>query len=148
MAVDSPNREKRPLVKSSAGHFDSVADLIDVSRPVEVYRNLHKKCWSVRQRGKVLLHTDYITLKDCNFVVNEKGRQKVLETKRKNVHAFIRGYLIHPSKTAFHKEGVEFTVITYNPYHNDNFLSNGEDTESADFVDMAYGMDILANNAR
>jgi len=148
MATNTTPRAKRPFVKSGAGHFDNVADLIDVSRPVEVYRNLHQKCWSVRQRGKVVLHTDYITLKDCNFVVLENGRQKVLETKHKNIHAFVRGYLIHPSESCFNKPCVEYGDLTYNPYKMDSFHSNGEPVQSADFVDMCYGWDIFVNNAR
>ena len=139
---------KRPFVASGVGHYDNVADLIDVARPVEVYRNLHKNCWSIRQRGKVVLHTDYIVLKDCNFVVHEKGRQKVLATKRKNVHAFVRGYVIHPSQSAFHQENVEYTDLTYNPYKMDSFQSDGKPVKSADFVDMYHGMDTFVNNAR
>ena len=32
--------------------FDKMFALIDADKPVEVYKNLHKDCWSVRQGGK------------------------------------------------------------------------------------------------
>ena len=31
--------------------FDKMFALIDADKPVEVYKNLHKDCWSVRQGG-------------------------------------------------------------------------------------------------
>ena len=30
---------------------------LDKNKKVEVYFNLHKKCWSVRQAGKPVVHT-------------------------------------------------------------------------------------------
>ena len=50
--------------------------VFDINKPVEVYRNLHKNCWSVRQDGKVLFHTEYICLRDVKFVVQPAGREK------------------------------------------------------------------------
>ena len=32
---------------------------IDKNKKVEVYFNLHKKCWSVRQSGRPVIHTDF-----------------------------------------------------------------------------------------
>ena len=65
------------------------------SEPMRVYRNLHKKCWSVQQkqkgRWKVVAHAESITLLDCVFRVSEAGRQRVLRESRKNVHAYIQG---------------------------------------------------------
>ena len=93
---------------------------IDTSRKVFVYKNLHKDCWSVKQDGLVKAHTHDLEMWDCAFQVNAKGRAKVLEEKRKNVHAGIKGYL-----DDFH--GVDFdvifvTAVTYNPYKYDSFV--------------------------
>ena len=63
---------------------------IDYSKPVKVYKNLHKDCWSIQQNGLVKAHSDEINLFDCKFLVNEKDRQRVIKTNRKNVHAFVR----------------------------------------------------------
>ena len=69
---------------------------IKKNRPVYVYKNLHKDCWSIKQHGLVKAHIpkDHaIGLWDCYFHVDAKGREKVLREKRKNVHAFVKGYL-------------------------------------------------------
>lgn len=61
--------------------------------PVEVYRNLHRGGYSVRQNGRVIGHTNELILMDAEFVVQEGGRQRVLRTGVKNVHAWVRGYV-------------------------------------------------------
>ena len=66
---------------------------IDLKRPVFVYKNLHKDCWSVKQDGLTKAHTNEINMWDCKFQVNAKGRQRVLNEQRKNVHAGIKGYI-------------------------------------------------------
>ena len=68
---------------------------INPAKPVFVYKNLHKDCWSVKQDGLVKLHTNDITLYDCEFKVSKVGRDRVLKEKRKNVHAGVRGYIEH-----------------------------------------------------
>ncbi len=92
----------------------------------EIYRNLHKKCFSVRQRGRVVGHlmddpTEHVLLKDVKFAVQPAGRRKVLREKRKNVHAFVRGDMVSlPSYT--HLGLNQFTnEVTYNPYHYSTF---------------------------
>lgn len=63
---------------------------------VEVYRNLNRKGvqYSIRQNGLVVGHTDFVDLKECYFIVQEAGRQRALRTGRRNVHAFVTGYLV------------------------------------------------------
>ena len=94
---------------------------IDYSKKVFVYKNLHKDCWSIKQDGLVKAHTEEVRMWDCAFQVNAKGRAKVLEEKRKNVHAGIKGYL-----DDFH--GVDPAdlgkEVTYNPYKYDSFVDN------------------------
>ena len=95
---------------------------IDTSRKVFVYKNLHKDCWSVKQDGLVKAHTKSINLWDCSFRVNAKGRAKVLEEKRKNVHAGIVGYIDE------NEMAMTFgTAVTYNPYKYSTFVE--KDTE-------------------
>ena len=65
---------------------------IDPNKKIEVYFNLHKKIWSVRQSGRVVLHTNYIQVKNPQYVVSQKGNERVRREKKKNVHAFVRGY--------------------------------------------------------
>ena len=60
------------------------------SERVEVYRNLHKNCFSVRaltgeNKGKVIDHVQEITLKDVKFAVQPAGRKSVLKEKQKKI---------------------------------------------------------------
>lgn len=54
-----------------------------------IYRNLHTKTFSVRYKGKVIAHPRIFTAYGVTFKVNQIGRQKVLNERRKNVHAFV-----------------------------------------------------------
>ena len=106
---------------------------------VEVYRNLHKNCWSVRDNktGRVLTHVDEIHLKNADLIVRPAGREKVLREKRKNVHAFAKGevaasiqyqvegwkltkdnYLVKKEKVSAY----DATQIVYNPYKYNSFV--------------------------
>lgn len=63
-----------------------------------IYRNLNDACWSVRAvdgrfAGLVVAHADSIALYDAEFRVNLRGRDRVLATRRKNVHAGVTGIL-------------------------------------------------------
>ena len=60
---------------------------------VQVYYNLHKHCYSIRQSGRVIGHTDSIVLRDARFNVAPAGRDKVRATGVKNVHATVTGYI-------------------------------------------------------
>lgn len=87
---------------------------------VFVYYNLHKKCWSVRDKKSnlVILHTDYVLLDGVKFKVSEAGRQRVLKEKQKNVHAGVEGVLVdfgNDIKTNLNK------AVSYNPYKGPNF---------------------------
>lgn len=90
------------------------------SRRVYVYRNLHTGTWSVRQGGRVIAHPVTIWLSDCKFLVGEKGREKVLREKRKNVHAGVSGYILEERKPAVYAQRFCLselpTKVKYNPY--------------------------------
>jgi len=88
---------------------------------VEVYRNLTKNCLSVRCEGRVIAHVNHIWLEDCKFVVREKGRQKVLETKQKNVHAFIKGYWMREWEDKVPPGTGRGSLVTYDPYTHETF---------------------------
>lgn len=69
---------------------------VNPRRRIEVYRNLTKQdgpWYSVRQDGIVVGHSRGIDLHKCIFHVNEAGRQRVLRTGHKNVHAYVSGML-------------------------------------------------------
>ena len=59
-----------------------------------VYYNLHKHTFSVQKNGLVILHADYLKLKNVEFRVRQRGNERVRDEKSKNVHAFVIGDLI------------------------------------------------------
>ena len=95
---------------------------VALKKKVQVYRNLNKSCYSVQQGGKVIAHVHGINLINVQFLVAKAGHRKVLETKRKNVHARVTGYIANNDYTAkliahCDVEG----VARYNPYVSDRF---------------------------
>ena len=98
--------------------------IIKKNRPVYVYKNLHKDCWSIKQHGLVKAHIpqgETIGLWDCYFHVDRKGREKVLREKKKNVHAFVKGYLQDAEWMIEYPQGTAVEV-TYNPYKYETFV--------------------------
>ncbi len=67
---------------------------LEKGQHIEVYFNLHKGIFSIRdmRTGFVVGHAPRVWMYHCSFKVSEAGRQRVLESGRKNVHAFVRGY--------------------------------------------------------
>ncbi len=95
---------------------------MDYSRPVQVYRNLHRDCWSIRQDGLVKAYSDVVHLTDTIFIVKDAGRRRVLRDKVKEVHAWLKGF-IHPNPESIRAFGDErWRRVTYNPYKNKQFI--------------------------
>ena len=89
---------------------------------VAVYWNLHKDVYSIQSRetadyGKVIGHAESVAIALPKFVVRQAGRQQVLKEQKKNVHAFVVGYLTE--NLVFNEEGKR---ITYNPYKYNSFV--------------------------
>jgi hypothetical protein len=123
---------------------------IDYSEPVRVYKNLHRNCWSVKQDGLVKVHTHHVNLFNCKFLVSKKGRLKVLKEKRKNVHAFIEGYM---NKEDCFDCGSTFAEkneaqISYDPYFKETFFTNHDlfPVYDADEVRLIYRFVFMKNN--
>ena len=74
---------------------------IDPDKRVYVYFNLHKKCFSVKQSGKVVSHDDCVLLKDCRFLVGDAGRERVLKEKIKNCFNLVTFYIKKVSIISF-----------------------------------------------
>ena len=87
----------------------------------KVYFNLHKKCFSVQQNGLVVLHADDVYMQDVTFKINEAGRQRVLQERRKNVHAFVHGEFICSGEEL---RGIQegWRQAYYNPYQTETFV--------------------------
>ena len=109
-----------------------------------VYFNLHKKTWSLKNNKTKLVdfHSDVTIMRNCDFKVSQAGRKRVLEQKRKNVHAGVLGEVVQ-SFDIFDTMPIlpptpDYIEITYNPYKYDSFVikATGEKVNSADKVIM------------
>lgn len=98
-----------------------------VNNKVFCYRNLNRKgvVWSVRstKTGLVIDRATNVVIKNPEFVVSQKGRDRVLKEQRKNVHAGIRGQRLKrlPSKKNLVRVG-------YNPYKSGHFALTVKNT--------------------
>lgn len=114
---------------------------------VDVYFNLHKKCLSVRHKGKVVHHSDYVKIINPTFIVSEAGRQRVLREKRKNVHAFVRGELAS-LKNDPKESAADLQTVTYNPYKYNSFVKKNDGTSIKNAIEAhIFGRHILAKTA-
>jgi hypothetical protein len=98
---------------------------------VFVYFNLHRKLWSIKalegpQKGLVVGHSTSVLLSNVTPKVSQAGRRRVLEEKRKNVHAGLVGRMVHACPLSV---PVDSTQVTYNPYKYTGFVHVG--TEQA-----------------
>lgn len=92
-----------------------------------IYWNLHKDCYSVRFKGKVIGHYDSLVASNVRFRVSEKGRQRVLAECRKNVHAFVVADKIFPKADPMELLDIShFESVRYNPYRFSTFVDAWE----------------------
>lgn len=90
--------------------------LIDLDKDIMVYKNLHKNMYSIKQGRTVVAHAERLCIASFKCVVNEAGRKRVLKTKQKNVHAYIKGeYDTSGCGTSCHRNDLP-AVIKYNPF--------------------------------
>lgn len=99
---------------------------------VEVYRNLTKNCFSVRQNGRIIFYERTVYLKDVTFVVRPGGRAQVLREKRKNVHAFVKGLLSRPFI-------ISTKSVWYDPYKVAHFMCGSEEIHHARYAILRNG---------
>lgn len=112
---------------------------------VRVYRNLHKKCYSIQAYipgtgWRVLWHDKNLLLDDVSFSVNQNGRRRVLKEKRKSVHAYVVGELKDKGKSRRFKKCGE---ARYNPYDGPLFTdtTTKKAVKQARIVNMYFDKD-------
>ena len=119
---------------------------------VEVYKNLRKQCYSIRQKGKVIGYANVLAMSNVDFVVQKGGRKRVLESGQKNVHAFLRGfiYVCDSDKSkfdlsynlqssiydSFHSHPMDWLDFNYNPFKSDKFTINDQPIHYAEIAYM------------
>lgn len=109
-------------------HDNSLESLFPGER-VRIYKNLHRNCYSVlrkyydpQKKRFSWLVWNYLfemTLENPTFIVREKGRQRVIKEKKKNVHAFIEGTLSNEKPPKF--SATINPRIKYDPYKDKHF---------------------------
>lgn len=100
---------------------------IDFNKPVKIYKNLHNGLFSVMQNNLVVAHIESFILDNVIFKVNESGRQKVLKEKKKNVHAFVTGYVKAVNMESDTMNSCH-AQVRYNPYLASTFFVGEEKT--------------------
>ena len=117
---------------------NNVPYALDINKPVYVYRNLHKKCWSIKQNNIVIAHCTEIVLYNATTKVSDAGRAKVLLERKKNVHAFIRGYVYSDIDVVLVDE------LYYNPYTVSSFVDKvtNKPILTAEYVELASDMKV------
>lgn len=87
----------------------------------EVYRNLNRRCWSVREGGLVVAHVDATCLYAVTFHVSEAARQRAIRLRQRAVLAWAKGKLIDaPLQESSER-------ITFDPFTGPHF-------EMGDFI--------------
>lgn len=124
----------------------------------QVYRNLHNKSWSIKDKesGLVVGHAKFVVLLNAKFIVNESGRQRVLRDKQKNVHAYIEGDIMFSEYKSFKGRKVvetnapgpdlqkDYFEATYNPYRYSSFVNKTSECAltKAQIVEMTEDMTV------
>ena len=91
---------------------------LDINNDVYVYRNLVRKgvVYSIKQNGLVVAHAKSIKINNPEFIVNKSGQNRARITKKRNVHAYIKG------KISLNKFINLTEKIYYNPFTCDGFI--------------------------
>lgn len=95
--------------------------------PVRFYYNFHKKTFSIQKRvegrWRVVDHSNNFMVLDAKFKVSQKGRERVLRERVKNVHAYVYGLWAESGMGISAEEDRTLCcIIKYNPYDNDKFF--------------------------
>lgn len=122
---------KRPEKPIANSYKEQIA-LLNPEKPIRVYRNLNrtfgeeKGFWSVKQ-GVVRFHCTQIFLKNVTFPVNERVRLEVVRDKKKQVHAYVEGFLT--DRPTYFDDAHE---VKYNPYENKKFVCRHGEVKAAE----------------
>jgi len=113
--------------------------MLEKGDKVDVYRNLRTGGYSVRKGGIVVHRCKAISISNPKFVVSEKGRQRVLKERQKNVHAVVRGEFEQAFDKDVDTSGLH--EIYYNPYTTECFIDkeSGQPIHEASWALMTGG---------
>lgn len=124
---------------------------------VRVYRNLHREMFSIQAKTdkgwRVAGRAKWVQLFEPQAIVSEAGRQRVLRTGKKNVHAYLTGRLgtTYPTFSGFlpkearanlrsaGRQRVTLRLFSYNPKDSAFFayLNDGSPVNFSE-LDVVY----------
>lgn len=97
--------------------------------PVEVYRNLSRRCFSVRQAGRVIGHVPSLVMRDVAFVVSLAGVRRIRLRQAREVVAIARGV---PAESGLPDGAIR---VRFDPYRSSDFtLDDGSPIRAAAVV--------------
>ncbi len=118
---------------------------------VRIYRNLNKKTFSILKKTKggwrIHGYTNDALLYNVRFVVYQRGRERVLKQRRKNVHAFIEGEYL-PERVSTPIPSICTTPVSYNPYYAGYFYDKTDNSpvNHATYASLKYGDSIFISS--
>lgn len=101
----------------------------------KAYRNLHKDgFFSISHKNKVVDYAEVMVMEGCRFHVNENGRLRTVERRRKGVHAYVVGD--EYKKDIGDIDLSQYEEVWYSPYFCQSFMGikSGKVYETADKV--------------
>ena len=111
---------------------------------VQVYYNIRRGDYSVRQDGRVIDHVDSIVLHDVRFNVAPAGRDKVRATGVKNVHATVTGYAVQRNNVSIDDRRDIIDYVAYNPFKYDQFVKITSDGYDGFYTEHVHSADYVA----
>lgn len=113
----------------------------------DFYRNLNKPGYfSCKQRsgqykGKVTGYANIFVVQNPLFTVSSATRQRILNSKKRSVHAYVRAPLIDAFNGKLSTENLpQHKIITYQPFQRGEFF----DRQSGEAITTHTGIAILA----
>ncbi len=94
----------------------------------EVYRNLNKRCWSVREGGLVVAHVDATCMRQVSFHVSEAARQRAIRLRQRAVMAWAKGTLFEAPLQGSSE------LITFDPFDGPDFMRGDWPVREASLV--------------
>ena len=94
----------------------------------DIYRNWTRRCWSLRQGGRVIAHAASAALADVVLHASEPARRRYLRTGHRTVHAWARGRLVDAARPA------DAVRLHYRPTSAAGFSAAGMPVRKASLV--------------
>lgn len=126
---------------------------LECTKEVQVHRNVNMEgiVYSIRQNGVVIGHSPNLSLVNVKFHVNQKGRERVIASGVKNVHAYVKGFIVEDDSPELVKirGTLDSVEVTYNPFVDTHFVPRLDPRYNSNIVSIKpLGAMIATLNSR